>query len=77
MTHTPGLLYAIYNGHFWDVSTEDDRYAPSVGYSPEESYARLFAASPSMQHALEHVRDGKTDMNEIMAAIAKAEGRTA
>ena len=37
--------------------------------------AHLFAAAPDMKLALEHVRDGKTDMNEIMAAIAKAEGR--
>ena len=52
MTHTPGPLYAVYNGHFWDISTENDRYAPSVGYSPEESYARLFAAAPDMLAAL-------------------------
>jgi hypothetical protein len=43
----------------------------------KESDAHLFAASPDMKLALEHVRDGHTDMDEIMAAIAKAEGRTA
>ena len=52
MTHTRGPLYAVYNGIFWSVSTGGGGCAPSVGYSPEESYARLFAASPDMLAAL-------------------------
>ena len=83
MTHTPGP---------WSYAM-DDNYARIYlhglgrmddvkgGYSLcgwcGEANACLVAAAPDMKLALEHVRDGKTDMDEIIAAIAKAEGRTA
>ena len=47
------------------------------GTDPYEDNGHLFTAAPDMKLALEHVRDGHTDMDEIVAAIAKAEGRTA
>ena len=37
----------------------------------------LSIAAPDMLVALRHVRDGLVDMDEVEAAIAKAEGRTA
>ena len=37
----------------------------------------LMIAAPDMKLALEHVRDGHTDIYQIVAAIAKADGRTA
>ena len=79
MTHTPGpersaiyelLRYGRKHDGPWTEAITGDQLI-------DEEYADTFTAAPDMKLALEHVRDGHTDMDEIMAAIAKAEGRTA
>lgn len=64
----PGVkLYAVFNGHYWDVSVGPKDFSQSVGqchrngalgYGDDgaERYARLFAAAP--------------DLLEVCAAIA-------
>lgn len=81
MTHTPGPWHTSRNG--CDIKDSKGRLIATfywVGRYPEneaegKSNHALGLSAPDMKLALEHVRDGKTDMNEIMAAIAKAEGR--
>jgi len=65
---------------FLFVSTlgPDERTICDLGNGPNGmANGQLIIAAPDMKLALEHVRDGHTDMDEILAAIAKAEGRTA
>lgn len=78
MTHTPGpersalyelLRYGRKHDGPWTEAIAGDQLI-------DEENADLYTAAPDMKLALEHVRDGHTDMDEIMAAIAKAEGRT-
>jgi len=81
MTHTPGPYHITRNDdRTWIEACVGVGIARLAiiddGAGTQPGNADLFAAAPDMKLALEHVRDGHTDMDEIMAAIAKSEGRT-
>ena len=58
---TPGPWFAVWNDHYFEISTADDRFAPSLGavwarvpglQVGAEADARLIAAAPEMLAAL-------------------------
>ncbi len=60
--YTPGPWFAKYNGHYWDIGTDEDKFGPKIGDvcgslhsfgSPEAAAnACLVAAAPELLGAL-------------------------
>lgn len=62
-SHTPGPWFPVWNGHYWDICTEDREYAQSIGTTSannvlgidkaqDRANARLIAAAPELLEAL-------------------------
>ncbi|EGF96786.1 hypothetical protein [Brevundimonas diminuta] len=62
--HPGTKLYAVFNGHYWDVCVGPNEFSHTVGschrnrplgydLDGAERYARLFAAAPDLLEALE------------------------